>query len=222
MTRAALLLSLLLAGPAAAQGGLGGPSQKAKTAKQGQGLRFKASKQWKRDKKLNTGEYAAWRLGLLKTRKLRVSLYRHGPGKTKQQQTRRTFPKTLARWARSWLGPEKKPLDPKDKKVVRQRKLKLKGIRARVVEVRGTCRAPRYPGDERPPLRRGWSGLYAHLVGPDGVWTVVLIGPAKQVGAWRKSFVAFVKATTVGKVKVRPDPREKKPKSRPTKPKQAR
>ncbi len=130
-------------------------------------------------------------------RTLRVSVYRLGPRPRPLQEQ-------VARWARSFLGEDGRPLAPA---AARVKRLSGAPFPTHLVRLEGTYRAPRAPGAEEEVRRPGWAGLHAHLVAPDGTSTVILVGPRVAVAALEKQLVAFLRSAEL-RVGATADPRE--------------
>jgi hypothetical protein len=196
-----LALALLLAAPTAAED----EAKKPPTT-----VRWHAPLHWSRLKP-QQGEFAAWLLRDKKATKhkrkpVRLTLYRLDNAKSPK-----TLEARLTSWARRFLGPDSKRLTSKAAKA---KSLKVKGLKADLAWLEGSYFAPSTPGEEARPPRRGWAGVYARVLGPDGEWIAAMVGPRAQVGAWRKTITAFIAAATPGRALRKPDPREQEGKGK--------
>ena len=224
LVSASLALAALWSGALAdeGQGGLPAPDPQAKARLS---VRWKAPPAWSA-LEAREGEFAAYRLrrtikpesgeeGELNEEGPRLVIHYLGKHSERRQvQARR------AAWARRFLSPERKRLLPEAAKL---RPIVAKevdpGLAIHLVEVRGDYSAVLAPGQEPRPPQRDWTGIYAHVVAPDGVWVAVLLGPSKVTQAWSGELEKLLRASTSGTVMIRPDPRERvraRPKSAPT------
>lgn len=190
------------------KGGLPAPDPKAKARLS---VRWNPPRGWS-SLETREGEFAAYRLqrtrkegqGEVTEQGPRLVLYYLGP-----QTKRRQLEARRAAWARRFLSPERKRLLPAAAKV---RELAKKGrdpaLAIHLVEIRGDYSAVLAPGQEPRPPQRDWTGVYAHVVAPDGVWVAVLLGPTKTTLAWVPELEKLLRESKTGTVLIRPDPRE--------------
>lgn len=220
MTRAPhLLLSLALLGSLLGgvlrgdegKGGLPAPDPRAKARLS---VRWKAPQSWAALQP-RQGEFAAYRLrrtvqqGEREVREEGPRLVIYYLGK---KRARLELPARRAGWARRFLSPKRERLPAEAAKVrALATKAKDPGLAIHLVEVRGDYSAVLAPGQEPRPPQRDWTGLYAHVVAPDGVWCAVLLGPSAELEPWRAELEGFLGACTSGTVLVEPDPRERRP-----------
>lgn len=218
-------LAALCAPPAGAdEGGLPKPDPQAAPR---QTVIWSAPPLWKA-LPLRPGEFAAWRLARAESSSEappqaapgsqppkvlegpRAAIYYLGP-----LDERRSLSGRRQAWARRFVDEAQARFAPEAVKVTTLREpspgaapTSAPELEVSLLQVAGDYAAPLSPGEEAGPPRKGWGGLFGHVVGPDGVWVLEVVGPVAEIAPWTGLVRRFLAAAKAGEALRSPDPRE--------------
>lgn len=220
MIRSALCLALALGLGAssawAQEGGLPKPDPRARPR---QSVLWSAPSAWE-PLPLRPGEFAAWRVARASAEDAPGKDVLKGPRAALYYLGRLDEARALAgrrrAWARRFRDAEQARLAPEAAKLTRLPEPAEgapppppKGpLEVHLVQVLGDYSAPLSPGEEAQPPRKEWAGVFGHVVGPDGVWVLEVVGPRAEVAPWLRDLKAFLTSAKAGEALRGPDPRE--------------